>query len=94
MTTSTNIGSTSIIMRKLNQFDAVDIRRAALAGASTAELAQRYGVGVHAIRGVLRYASHVPELTAARLETLAKAALARGLTLDDALDAVLAEARR
>jgi hypothetical protein len=85
--------ATSIITRKLTRHDAVDIRRAALGGASTRELADRYGVGVHAIRSVFRYATHQPELTAARLEALAKAALARGLTLDDALDAVLTEVR-
>jgi hypothetical protein len=91
--TNTSVTCPSIITKKLTRVDAVEIRRAALAGAGTKELAERYGVGVHAVRGVLRYATHQPELTAARLETLAKAALARGLTLDDALDAVLAEAR-
>jgi len=90
---NSNTCNTCIVTKKLTRFDAVEIRRAALAGAGTKELAERYGVGVHAIRGVIRYATHQPELTAARLETLAKAALARGLTLDDALDAVLAEAR-
>lgn len=83
----------NLTTRKLTRFDAVDIRRAALGGATTQELAQRYGVGVHAIRGVLRYATHQPEMTAARIEALAKFALVRRVTLDDALDTLLAEAR-
>lgn len=90
---TTHSTTNNVIKAKLTRFDAVDIRRGALAGATTKELAERYGVGVHAIRGVLRYATHQPELTAARLEALARAALARGLTLDDAFDAMLAEAR-
>jgi hypothetical protein len=82
------------IGRRLTKFEAVEIRRAALAGASTRELAERYGVGVHAVRAVLRYSTHVPELTGGRLDMLARAARQRGLTLDDAFDLILAEARR
>jgi predicted xylose isomerase-like sugar epimerase len=90
---NTNSCTTNVITKKLTRHDAVEMRRAALAGAATKELAERYGVGVHTVRGVLRYARFMPELTPARQEGLAKFALARGCTLDDALDALLAEAR-
>ena len=56
-----NDGSSKIIVQKLSRKDASDIRRAALGGATTAEHADRYGVGVHTVRAVLRYDRFPPQ---------------------------------
>lgn len=81
------------IKQKLSRKDAADIRRAALGGATAQELAERYSVGVHTVRAVLRYDRLPPELETRHVQRLAVIAVARGCTVDDALEAVLAEAR-
>lgn len=82
-----------IIVQKLSRRDAADIRRAALGGSPTAELAARYGVGVHTVRAVLRYDRLAPELEQRHVQRLAVIATARNMTIDDALETILAEAR-
>ena len=89
----TNNTISKIIVQKLTRKDASDIRRAALGGAATVELAGRYGVGVHTVRAVLRYDRLPPQLEPRHVQRLAILATARSCTIDDALDAVLAEAR-
>jgi hypothetical protein len=82
-----------IIVQKLSRKDAADNRRAALGGATTQELAHRHGVGVHTVRAVLRYDRLPPELEQRHVQRLAVIATARNITIDDALETVLAEAR-
>lgn len=82
-----------LIVQKLSRKDAADIRRAALGGSTTLELAERHGVGVHTVRAVLRYDRLPPELGQRHIQRLAVVATARNMTIDDALEAVLAEAR-
>ena len=81
-----------LIIPKLSRKDAADIRRAAMQGTSPPELADRYGVGVHTIRAVLRYDRLPPGLEPRHVQRLAVIATARNCTIDDALEAVLAEA--
>jgi hypothetical protein len=82
-----------IIQQKLSLKDAADIRRAALGGATTQELANRHGVGVYTVRAVLRYDRLPPQLEPRHGQRLAVLATARNCTIDDALEAVLIEAR-
>ena len=88
-----NSNGSKIIVQKLSRKDASDIRRAALGGAATVELADRYGVGVHTVRAVLRYDRLPPQLESRHVQRLAVLATARNCTIDDALEAVLTEAR-
>lgn len=54
---------------------------------------EQYGDGVHTVRAVLRYDHLPPELKPRQLRRLAVVGTARSCTIDDALEALLAEAR-
>lgn len=73
----------------LSRGDAMAIRRAASNGATVYALAVQFGVGVHTVRAVLRYARFRPELTQEQHATLARFASELGVTRDDALDLAL-----
>jgi len=73
----------------LTRDDAVVMRRQASAGVTVRDLAGRFGVGVHTVRAVLRYARFRPELSEEHQATLARVAAALGVTRDDALERAL-----